>query len=101
MEISLIGKTKALQPQPAQDAPKITKDEDGEKNTASRKVDSSEISAGHIGVFEDKRLSVAKSAILYDVSLSAFADRLEELRSRVADGDYDVPDAELANALFE
>jgi anti-sigma28 factor (negative regulator of flagellin synthesis) len=101
MEISLIGKTKALQPQTAQDAPKITKDGESGKSASSRKVDSSEISASHIGVFEDKRLSVAKSAILYDVSLSAFSDRLEEIRGRVEDGSYNVPDEELANALFE
>jgi anti-sigma28 factor (negative regulator of flagellin synthesis) len=99
MEISLIGKTKALQRQTAQDAPRVPKDEDGEK-LASRKVDSAEISAGHIGAFEDKRLSVAKSAILYDVSLSAFAERLEELRTRVEDGSYSVPDADLADALL-
>jgi anti-sigma28 factor (negative regulator of flagellin synthesis) len=100
MEISLIGKTKALKPQ-TQDLSRIAKDEDGEKSAASRRVDSAEISAGHIGAFEDKRLSVAKSTILYDVSLSAFADRLAELRERVEDGSYRVPDGALADALLD
>ncbi|MDR1573242.1 MAG: hypothetical protein LBS24_02915 [Clostridiales Family XIII bacterium] len=101
MEISLIGKTKALQPQTAQDPPKIARENDGEKNAGARRIDSAEISAGHAGAFEDKRLSVAKSTILYDVSLSAFADRLAEIRGRVEEGAYDVPDAELAEALLE
>jgi anti-sigma28 factor (negative regulator of flagellin synthesis) len=101
MEISLIGKPKALQTQTAQDSPRIVKDADGEKTVSSRKVDSAEISAGHVGAFEDKRLSVAKSAILYDVSLSAFADRLEEIRVRVEEGSYNVPDATLADALLD
>ncbi|MDR2355986.1 MAG: flagellar biosynthesis anti-sigma factor FlgM [Clostridiales Family XIII bacterium] len=101
MEISLIGKPKALQAQTAQDPPnKIAREEDGERAAASRKVDSADISAGHAGAFEDKRLSIAKSTILYDISLSAFAERLEEIRSRVEDGSYSVPDAELADALF-
>jgi anti-sigma28 factor (negative regulator of flagellin synthesis) len=101
MEISLIGKTKALQPQTAQDPPKVVKDEDGEKSSGARRTDSAEISAGHIGAFEDKRLSVVKSTILYDVSLSAFSDRLEEIRVRVEEGTYKVADADLADALLE
>jgi anti-sigma28 factor (negative regulator of flagellin synthesis) len=101
MEISLIGKTKALQPQTAQDPPRIAKDGDGEKTLASRKTDSAEISAGHAVAFDDKRLSVAKSAILYDISLSAFADRLEVLTNRVEDGSYSVPDEALADALLD
>jgi anti-sigma28 factor (negative regulator of flagellin synthesis) len=101
MEISLIGKTKALQAQTAQDPPKVARDEDGEKNAGARRVDSAEISAGHVGAFEDKRLSVAKSTILYDVSLSAFTDRLAEIRGRVEDGAYNVPDEELADALLD
>jgi anti-sigma28 factor (negative regulator of flagellin synthesis) len=101
MEISLIGKPKALQAQTTQDLPKVARDGDGEKSAGSRRTDSAEISAGHAGVFDDKRLAVAKSAILYDVSLSAFADRLEEIRNRVEDGSYNVPDAALANALLD
>jgi anti-sigma28 factor (negative regulator of flagellin synthesis) len=101
MEISLIGKPKALQPKTAQDPPRVARDEESEKTAASRKMDSAEISAGHVGAFEDKRLSVAKSAILYDVSLSAFTDRLEEIRNRVEDGSYSVPDADLAEALLD
>jgi anti-sigma28 factor (negative regulator of flagellin synthesis) len=101
MEISLIGKPKALQAQTAQDPPKVARDEYEEKTVAARKMDSAEISAGHAGAFEDKRLSIAKSTILYDVSLSAFADRLEEIRARVEDGSYRVPDAELADALLD
>jgi anti-sigma28 factor (negative regulator of flagellin synthesis) len=97
MEISLIGKTKALQPQTTQEAPKAPKDE---KNIESRRVDSADISAGHANAFEDKRLSVAKSAILYDVSLSAFSDRLEDIRSRVEDGSYEAPAGEVADALL-
>jgi anti-sigma28 factor (negative regulator of flagellin synthesis) len=101
MEISLIGKSKALQPQTAQDPPRVAKDEDGEKAVGARRVDSAEISAGHVGAFEDKRLSVAKSTILYDVSLSAFSDRLAEIRSSIEEGAYTVPDAELAESLLE
>ncbi|MDR2132910.1 MAG: flagellar biosynthesis anti-sigma factor FlgM [Clostridiales Family XIII bacterium] len=100
MEISLIGKPKALQTQTAQDSSRAIKGEDGEKTAARGKVDSAEISAGHAGAFDDKRLSVAKSAILYDISLSAFAERIEEIRERVDEGAYHVSDAELAGALL-
>jgi anti-sigma28 factor (negative regulator of flagellin synthesis) len=99
MEISLIGKTKALQPQTAQDPPKVSKDGDA-GNAGSRRVDSADISASHIGLFDDKRLTVAKSAVLYDVSLSAFTDRLEEIRERVESGSYEVPAEDLADALL-
>jgi anti-sigma28 factor (negative regulator of flagellin synthesis) len=100
MEISLIGKPKALQTQTAQDPPKIAREEDGEKTAVSRRLDSAVISAGHAGAFEDKRLSIAKSTILYDISLSAFAERLEDIRNRVDDGSYSVEDADLADALL-
>jgi anti-sigma28 factor (negative regulator of flagellin synthesis) len=100
MEISLIGKPKALQPQTAQDAPRVAKDEESEKAYGSPRVDSANISAGHASAFEDKRLSVAKSAVLYDVSLSAFADRLNDIRNRVEDGSYNVSDSDLADALL-
>jgi anti-sigma28 factor (negative regulator of flagellin synthesis) len=99
MEISLIGKTKALQPQTAQDPPRVSKDGDG-KSSGPRRVDSADISAGHTVQFEDRRLTAAKSSALYDVSLSAFADRIEELRERVGSGDYNVQDGELADALL-
>jgi anti-sigma28 factor (negative regulator of flagellin synthesis) len=101
MEISLIGKPKALRPQTAQEPPKVVKDEDGERSGGARKVDSAEISASHVNAFEDKRLSAAKSTILSDVSLSAFSERLESIRNRVEEGAYDVPDAELADALLD
>ena len=101
MEISLIGKPKTLQTQTTQDPPRVARGEEGEKAAGSRKLDSAEISAGRAGVLEDKRLAVAKSAILYDVSLSAFTDRLEAIRNRVEDGSYNVPDADLAEALLD
>ena len=104
MEISFLNKSKAIQPQQVQDA---TTDpnrniaaEENKKYTIKNKVDSAEISSSHTGSFDDKRLSVAKSAILYDVSVSTSSTNIEELKSAVQSGTYEVPTDLLADAIL-
>jgi hypothetical protein len=74
MEISFVNKSKTVQPQQIQDhnndPARNVGTEENKKYTLKNKVDRAEISSTHSGSFDDKRLSVAKSAILYDVSVN-------------------------------
>lgn len=105
MEISFVNKSKSIQPQQVQD---VTNDparnistEENKKYTLKNKVDSAEISSSHTGSFDDKRLSVAKSAILYDVSVNTSSARIKELKSAVENGTYEVPTNLLADAILK
>ena len=69
--------------------------------TFKNKVDSAEISSGHSGTFEDKRLMVAKSAILYDVSVGSSPGRIAELKAAVENGSYKVPTNDLAETILK
>jgi anti-sigma28 factor (negative regulator of flagellin synthesis) len=105
MEISLINKTKTVQPQPSpeapQDAAKSAKiSGEGDRSSAKSKVDSAEISSAYAGISDDKRLSVAKSSILSELAVSASEQRLGALREQVRDEAYEVPDDTLADALL-
>lgn len=105
MEISFVNKSKTVQPQQVQDhnndPAKNIGAEENKKYTLKNKVDSSEISSTHTGSFDDKRLSVAKSAILYDVSVNTQTGRIAELKSKVESGSYEVPAGELADAILK
>ena len=105
MEISFVNKSKSIQPQQVQDSTndpaKNISTEENKKYTLKNKVDSAEISSSHTGSFDDKRLSVAKSAILYDVSVNTSAGRIEELKASVENGSYDVPTNLLADAILK
>lgn len=105
MEISFVNKSKSIQPQQVQDLntdpAKNISTEANKKYTLKNKVDSAEISSSHTGSFDDKRLSVAKSAILYDVSVNTSANRIEELKKSVESGTYDVPSNLLADAILK
>ncbi|MDR0425098.1 MAG: hypothetical protein LBH39_06605 [Clostridiales Family XIII bacterium] len=105
MEIPIITKT-TVQPQPVQEAAheaaKTTKRDDGSAAAAAKgKTDTAEISSGHAGAFGDKRLSVAKSALLYEISSDAPERRLADIRGQVASGAYHVPDSALVDALLD
>ncbi len=104
MEISFLNKSKAIQPQQAQDTTtdpnRNISSEENKKYTIKNKVDSSEISSSHTGSFDDKRISVAKSAILYDVSVSTSSTNIEELKAAVQNGTYEVPTNLLADAIL-
>lgn len=106
MEISFINKSKTIQPQQIQDLnndpAKNISTEENKKYTLKNKVDSSEISSSHTGSFDDKRFSVAKSAILYDVTVNtSSAARVEELKASIDNGTYDVPANLLADAILK
>lgn len=105
MEISFVNKSKSIQPQQIQD---VTNDpaknistEENKKYTLKNKVDSAEISSSHSGSFDDKRLSVAKSAILYDVSVNTSSAKIQDLKSAVENGTYEVPTNLLADAILK
>lgn len=68
----------------------------GQKTDLKANTDSSEIS----GSFDDNRLSVAKSAILFDVSVKE-SDRISEIKAAVQNGTYHVPSDILAEELLK
>ena len=75
-------------------------DSDAQKGVAKNKLDSSEISNDRSASFDDSRVAVAKSAILYDVTVKE-SDRLSELKVAVKNGTYHVPTNELVDALLK
>lgn len=105
MEISFVNKSKTIQPQQVQDIStdptKNISTEENKKYTLKNKVDSSEISSSHTGSYDDKRLSVAKSAILYDVTVSNSATKIQDLKNAIDSGTYDVPSNLLADAILK
>lgn len=105
MEISYVNKSKTIQPQQIQDAnndpARNISTEENKKYTLKNKVDSAEISSSHSGSFDDKRLSVAKSAILYDVSVNTSSARIEDLKASVENGTYEVSTNLLADAILK
>ncbi len=105
MEISFVNKSKSIQPQQIQDLnndpAKNISTEENKKYTLKNKVDSSEISSSHTGSFDDKRLSVAKSAILYDVSVSTSSAKIEDLKASVENGTYEVSTNLLADEILK
>ena len=104
MEISFLNKSKAIQPQqvqdPNNDTAKNISTEENKKYTLKNKVDSAEISSSHTGSFDDKRLMIAKSAILYDVTVNTSTARIEELKASIDKGTYDVPANLIAEAML-
>jgi len=105
MEISFVNKSKAIQPQqvrdPASDPARNIGTEENSKYVLKNKVDSSEISSSHSGTYDDKRITVAKSAILYDVSVSVSENRIGELKAAIKNGEYDVPANILADEILK
>ncbi len=105
MEISFVNKSKSIQPQQVQDysndPAKNISTEENKKYSLKNKVDSAEISSSHSGSFDDKRISVAKSAVLYDVSVGTSPAKIEELKASVEKGAYDVPSNLIADAILK
>ena len=105
MEISYVNKSKTVQPQQVQDLnndpAKNIAMEENKKYVLKNKVDSAEISSTHSGSFDDKRLSVAKSAILYDVSVNTSASRIGDLKKSVENGTYRIPSDVLADVILK
>lgn len=104
MEISSVNNSKSILQQindinnePA----KNISSEENKKYTLKNKVDSNEISSSHTGSFDDKRLSVAKSAILYDVSVNTSSAKIQELKASVENGSYEVPTNLLADVILK
>ena len=105
MEISFVNKSKAIQPQqaqdPALDPARNISTEENKKYVIKNKVDSLEISSSHTGSFDDKRIAVAKSAILYDVTVNPNEGYIRELKESVEKGAYDVPANLLADVMLK
>jgi Anti-sigma-28 factor, FlgM. len=105
MEVSFLNKSKTIQPQQIQDVSsdpaRNLSTEENKKYTLKNKVDSSEISSSHTGSYDDKRLSVAKSAILYDVSVNTSTATIDELKASIENGTYKVSTNLLADAILE
>lgn len=105
MEITFLNKSKTVQPQQVQDQnfdpAKNVSTEENKKYTLKNKVDSAEISSSHSGSYDDKRISVAKSAILYDVSVNTPSAKIDDLKKSVAEGKYYVESPLLADSILE
>lgn len=104
MEISSIAKGKNLQPQaiqePASEIARPVKGEENERYSLKSKVDSSEISSSHSSAFDDKRLAVAKSALLYEASVDASDAHIADIKAQVQSGTYQISNTALANAIL-
>ena len=105
MEISFVNKSKAIQPQQPQDLAndpvKNVASEENKKYVLKNKVDSAEISSSHTGSFDDKRLTVAKSSVLYEVSVGTSPAKIQDLKNSIEDGTYNVPSNLLADAILK
>lgn len=105
MEISFMNKSKSVQPQQVQDMAndpaKNISTEENKKYVLKNKVDSSEISSSHSGTFDDKRIAVAKSAILYEVSVSSSQKTIDSLKTSIEKGTYDVPSNMIAEKILK
>lgn len=75
-------------------------DSDAQKGVSKNKLDSSEISNDRSASFDDSRISVAKSSILYDVTVKE-SDRLSDLKEAVSNGTYHVPTEAIVDALLK
>lgn len=69
-------------------------------SVAKVKTDSAEISGERTTSFEDSRINVAKSAVLYDVTVKE-SDRLSELKKAVQNGTYHVSASDIADAMLK
>ena len=104
MEISSVNNSKSILQQISDmnnEPVKNISTEENKKYTLKNKVDSNEISSSHTGSFDDKRLSVAKSAILYDVSVNTSSAKIEDLKASIENGAYKVPTNLLADAILK
>lgn len=104
MEISSVNNSKSILQQISDmnnEPAKNISTEENKKYTLKNKVDSNEISSSHTGSFDDKRLSVAKSAILYDVSVNTSSAKVEDLKASIGNGTYNAPTTLLADAILK
>ena len=104
MEVTILNNNKSVQTQKMTD---LTSDpvkkiaaEETENYTQKNQVDTAEISSSHSGAFEDKKLMIAKSAILYDVSVNTSTKTVEELKAAIDNGTYKVSSEEIANSIL-
>lgn len=75
-------------------------DSENKKIRSKNKLDSSDISNDRSATFEDSRVSTAKSAILYDVTVKE-SGRISELKEAVKNGTYHVPTEALVDTLLK
>lgn len=103
MEISFVNNDKAIQPQQVRDqnndVNRNVSSEDNKKYNMKNRVDSAEISSSYSGNFEDKRITVAKSAMLYDVTVGGSA-KVNDIAQEINDGTYNVSSELLAKAIL-
>ncbi|MDK2961305.1 MAG: hypothetical protein PWP20_431 [Eubacteriaceae bacterium] len=94
MKIGYLNNNLPIQQKQLKDAVKKS-----EKDSSKAHTDSNDISSDRYNSFEDNRVNVAKSAVLYDVSVKE-SDRIAELKAAVANGSYHVSSEDLADALL-
>lgn len=103
MEISFVNNDKAVQPQQVRDqnndVNRNVSSEENKKYTVKNKVDSAEISSSYSGNYDDKRITVAKSSVLYDVTMGG-NNRIGEIAQDINDGTYNVSAELLAKAIL-
>ena len=71
-----------------------------QSSVAKAKTDSTQISGDRSTSFEDSRINVAKSAVLYDVTVKE-SNRLSELKTAVQNGTYHVSASAIADAILK
>ncbi|WKY45528.1 flagellar biosynthesis anti-sigma factor FlgM [Eubacteriaceae bacterium ES2] len=99
MKIGYLNNNVSIQQNQTKDSLDVkNKSKDG--LSAKGKTDSNEISSERSVDFEDNRLAIAKSAILFDVSVKE-SDRVAELKAAINNGTYHVSSEDLAEALLK
>lgn len=102
MKISLLNKYVQLKaPEPVKEHLEIMDSKEKKNVINKNKVDSSEISASHSGSFEDRKLSIAKSSILYEVSVGSSPAKIASLKSAVENGTYKISADDLAETILK
>jgi flagellar biosynthesis anti-sigma factor FlgM len=95
MKIGYLNNNLPIQQKQLKDAVKKS-----EKDSSKAHTDSNDISSDRYNSFEDNRVNVAKSAVLYDVSVKE-SDRIAELKAAISNGSYHVSSEDLAEALLK
>ncbi|MCR5481981.1 MAG: flagellar biosynthesis anti-sigma factor FlgM [Clostridia bacterium] len=66
----------------------------------SSKTDSTQLKGGNAS-FGDKRIAMAKSAMLYEASQDTSAAKLADIKSRIEAGTYHVDSRDIAKSILE
>jgi len=102
MKISFLNKyIQPISPEPVKEQARQVDLPTGKGANQKSKVDSTEISGGRSSSLVDKKLQLAKSSVLYEVSVSSSPKRITELKAAVDNGTYKIPAGDLADAILK